>query len=98
MTFEESLDLALADIKRTLIKKNHDYGDSFRKQYEKYGMLSYLIRDDDKTKRLESLTSENKNALVQEEPIMDTVKDKAGYAILMYAILFEESQVIPMFD
>lgn len=77
--FEQRLDRVLAEIKETLIKKNHDYGDSFAKQYKKYGLTSYLIRDEDKTLRLESL--QTKDALV-DESVRDTVLDKAGYAIL----------------
>lgn len=77
--FVQELDLVLLEIRDTLIKKNHDYGDSFSKQFRKYGLTSYLIRDDDKTSRLESLQS--KEALVSES-IRDTVLDKAGYAIL----------------
>ena len=38
----------------TLEKKNHDYGDSFHKVYEKYGMLSTVIRLSDKIGRLET--------------------------------------------
>lgn len=77
--FIESLDIVLSDLRETLIKKNHDYGDSFSKQYKKYGLTSYLIRDDDKTSRLESLLT--KGALVSEST-RDTVLDKAGYAVL----------------
>jgi predicted MPP superfamily phosphohydrolase len=77
--FEQRLDKILSELKETLIRKNHDYGDSFSKQFQKYGITSYLIRDEDKTLRLESLVT--KEAKVSEST-RDTVLDKAGYAIL----------------
>ena len=68
------------EIKNLLLRKNHDYGNSFAKQYEKYGLTSGLIRLDDKMNRLETLR--NNEAQVQES-IEDTVADIAGYAILL---------------
>jgi hypothetical protein len=77
--FEQKLDKVLSELRETLIRKNHDYGDSFSKQFQKYGITSYLIRDEDKTLRLESLiTKESKVS----ESKRDTVLDKAGYAVL----------------
>lgn len=64
-----------------LIRKNADYGDSFAKQYEKYGLISALIRMDDKMRRLETLrTTEAQVA----ESISDTLLDLSGYALLAY--------------
>mgnify|MGYP001186281789 CR=1 FL=1 len=68
------------EIKNLLLRKNHDYGNSFSKQYEKYGMVSGLIRLDDKMSRLDSLMK--KEALV-DESVEDTVMDIAGYAVLL---------------
>lgn len=63
-----------------LVRKNHDYGDSFAKQYEKYGLMSALIRMDDKMRRLETLL-DGTDAQV-DESIKDTLLDLAGYALL----------------
>lgn len=69
-----------------LIKKNNDYGDSFSKQYSKYGLTSALIRMDDKMQRLENL---NKNEAEVNESKKDTLQDLSGYALLAY---IEESK------
>lgn len=87
--FIQKLDIVLLQLRDTLIRKNHDYGNSFSKQYKKYGLTSYLIRDDDKTSRLESL--QTKGSLVSES-IQDTVLDKAGYATLLLIELLEETK------
>jgi len=68
------------DVRDLLIRKNHDYGDSFAKQYEKYGLMSSLIRMDDKLKRLETLHGGEQAQVA--ESIEDTLKDLAGYALL----------------
>lgn len=68
------------EIKNLLLRKNHDYGNSFSKQYEKYGMASGLIRIEDKMNRMESLLK--KDAMINESK-EDTVADIAGYAILL---------------
>lgn len=70
------------DIVTLLAKKNHDYGDSFSKQYQEYGMTSALIRFDDKLSRLKSLTIHGNEQQVKDESIKDTVKDIVGYGIL----------------
>lgn len=68
------------EIKHLLIRKNHDYGNSFSKQFEKYGLLSGIIRLDDKMSRLDTLIQ---NKALVNESIEDTVADIAGYAILL---------------
>lgn len=71
---------ACDELRDLLIRKNHDYGDSFAKQYEKYGLMSALIRMDDKMRRLETLV-DGQQAQVAES-IEDTLADLAGYALL----------------
>lgn len=66
-----------------LVRKNHDYGDSFSQQYGKYGLMSALIRMDDKMRRLETLLESEDNAKV-DESLSDTLLDLAGYALLAY--------------
>lgn len=77
------------EIKNLLIRKNHDYGNSFTKQYKKYGLLSGIIRLDDKMSRLDTLIE--KDAQVNES-IEDTVADIAGYAILLLVELRKENE------
>jgi hypothetical protein len=66
----------------TYQKKNADYGDSFTKLFQKFGMQSVLIRLMDKYNRLESLSAPGKNAKVNDESLEDTLLDLANYAIL----------------
>lgn len=66
-----------------LVRKNHDYGDSFSQQYSKYGLMSALIRMDDKMRRLETLLESEDKAKV-DESLADTLLDLAGYALLAY--------------
>lgn len=61
-------------------KKNHDYGDSFHKSYEEFGLTMAAIRLDDKLNRFKTLIkSESK---VKDESIRDTLIDLANYAIM----------------
>lgn len=61
-------------------KKNHDYGDSFHKSFEEFGLTMAAIRMSDKLNRFKHLIkSENQ---VSDESIRDTVIDLANYAIL----------------
>lgn len=64
----------------TYVAKNHDYGDSFHVLYEKFGLISSLVRMSDKMNRLESLAQ--REAQVKDESIRDTLLDLANYAIM----------------
>lgn len=71
--------------------KNADYGDSVHDTFLKYGLLSFLVRMEDKISRLRSLTLKSKKEQrVKNESILDTLKDLANYAIL--AIIELEDQ------
>ena len=61
--------------------KNMDYGDSFGKSFEEWGMPMPCIRLTDKLNRLCSLTK-NFSQRVQDESIEDTLKDLANYSIM----------------
>lgn len=63
-------------------KKNNDYGDSFGRSFQEYGMIMPCIRLEDKLNRLKSLTVHNKKPLVEDESIRDTLVDIANYAIM----------------
>ena len=69
--------------------KNKNYGDSFSKQFQEYGLTSVCIRLEDKLNRLKSLNkqiSEAKNGIVDidvdDESIKDTLIDLANYSVL----------------
>ena len=79
----QSLCTELSD---TLIRKNHDYGDSVHDTYVEYGPVSFLVRIADKINRIKQL-SDGVDPQVGDEKLKDTVMDLAGYAILFAAEL-----------
>lgn len=62
-------------------RKNKDYGDSFSKSFEEYGLTMPCIRLEDKLNRLKSF-NKNGSLQVNDESIIDTLKDIANYAIM----------------
>lgn len=62
-------------------RKNHDYGDSFRKSLEEFGLVAAVVRMSDKMERIKTL-SKGEKAKVQDEKIRDTLMDLANYAIM----------------
>lgn len=74
--------------------KNADYGDSVHDTFMKYGLLSFLVRMEDKISRLRSLTMKSKKEQkVKDESIRDTLKDLANYAILAMIELEEQDEL-----
>ena len=73
--------LHLRQIHDTYVKKNHDYGDSFSRSYQKYGIVAAMVRMEDKWNRLDNLARGEKQ-MVSEESIRDTLLDLAGYSIM----------------
>ena len=67
------------------IKKNSDYGDSVHETYKKYGLVSFLVRIEDKLNRVKTLNEKSckqQDAKVLDEKIEDTLMDLANYSIL----------------
>lgn len=62
-------------------RKNHDYGDSFHKTFVEEGFAMARIRLSDKLERFKSL-SKGAEQKVNDESIIDTLKDMANYAIM----------------
>lgn len=62
--------------------KNADYGDSFHRSVERYGLIAGLVRIDDKVERLRTLVWEPSKVKVRSESIMDTLLDLASYAVM----------------
>lgn len=63
-----------------LVAKNENYGDSFSKQYDKYGMQCVEMRLNDKFMRLEQLIGGDTDKVG--ESIDDTLTDIIGYCTL----------------
>lgn len=74
------------EIAELLERKNKDYGNSFDKTIEEYGMTAYFLRIEDKLSRLKSIVK-NKETLVLDESVEDTITDIAGYSILLLNLL-----------
>ena len=63
-------------------RKNRDYGNSFDKSMDKFGMVVSVIRIGDKVNRLQALVKKKGEAEVKDESIADTLMDLACYAIM----------------
>ena len=86
---KEQLFKAITDnMLETFIKKNHDYGNSFDKQMDEFGMTAAIIRLSDKLNRLKVLSKDD--ALVKDESIQDTLLDLANYSILTAMWLYDQ--------
>lgn len=70
------------DLQKTLLVKNKDYGNSFGNTFQDLGPITGLTRFLDKVNRIKNLTKQQSNGLVEDESILDTWEDAAGYAIL----------------
>lgn len=67
------------------VRKNSDYGDSVHDTYKKYGLVSFLVRIEDKLNRVKTLNEKSckkDDAKVLDEKIEDTLMDLANYSIL----------------
>ena len=60
--------------------KNADYGSSFDKTCDCFGIIAAVVRICDKVERIKTLTKFDSK--VKDESMLDTLKDLANYAIL----------------
>ena len=78
----------------TVIKKNHDYGNS----WQSYGIFIPAIRMKDKLVRCETL-ADGRKAMVIDESFEDTVRDIVAYGWLsMLRMAWEKEQQLPLFN
>ncbi len=77
-----------------LLRKNRDYGSSFRKPGIVSGALDskskLLVRIDDKLERLINLLAKGTDGDVPNESVSDTVTDLIGYFVLLKILLDED--------
>ena len=78
-----------SQILNTYIKKNHDYGNSFDKSMDEFGIASAIIRMNDKLERLKTLSK--KESMVKDESVQDTLLDLANYAIMTVMYLKKQN-------
>nr|DAX93081.1 MAG TPA: Nucleotide modification associated domain 1 [Caudoviricetes sp.] len=63
-------------------RKNHDYGNSFEKSLDTFGLVAGVVRMSDKFERLVSLNDLNKDAQIASESLVDTLEDLSNYAAM----------------
>lgn len=76
------MDTILNEIRQLHNRKNADYGDSFDKTLDEFGLVASATRMSDKFNRFKSLIKNQNPAQVQDEKIEDTLIDLASYAIM----------------
>lgn len=89
---KENMQNAHDELLQTFVDKNADYGNSFESSLEEYGLISALIRMEDKMGRLRTLIkssiinsildNESDGAKVKDESISDTLRDLSNYALM----------------
>ena len=63
-------------------RKNHDYGNSFEKSLDTFGLVAGIVRMNDKFERLVSLNDPSKDAQIASESLIDTLEDLSNYAAM----------------
>ena len=92
-----------ANMLQTFVDKDSDYGDSFGKTFEKYGIVSALTRMSDKMNRIDNLTNAAFQSTIDDgdtkmrvdESIEDTLLDLANYAMLTYLQIHNFDEDLP---
>lgn len=73
-------------------RKNSDYGNSFDKSMDKFGLVVAAIRIGDKVNRLQSLVAKRGEAEVKDESLADTFMDLACYSIMTMLWLHDKKE------
>lgn len=73
-------------------RKNRDYGNSFDKSMDKFGLVVAAIRIGDKVNRLQSLVAKCGEAEVKDESLADTFMDLACYSIMTMLWLHDKTE------
>lgn len=66
----------------TFKRKNHDYGNSFEKSLDTFGLVAGIVRMSDKFERLVSLNDPSKDAQIASESLVDTLEDLSNYSAM----------------
>lgn len=78
MSFEE----VTKELNELYIAKNSDYGNSFNDLLYEFGLITVVIRLQDKTNRLKTIAKKDGEYSVKDETIRDTLMDLANYSIM----------------
>ena len=85
----KQFDSIVSKLRDTYERKNTDYGNSFEESLDEFGAIAFVVRADDKMRRLKQLV--NNEAKVKDECFEDTVKDLANYCIMF--TMWKEKQL-----
>jgi hypothetical protein len=77
-----------AEMLQTYKDKNHDYGNSFEKSLNEFGLIAFVVRASDKMERIKQLSKAE--AKVKDESLKDTIKDLAVYCKM--ALIWETKE------
>lgn len=91
MNKTDKMSLIFREMLETYKAKNADYGDSFSKSYQEFGLTAPVVRISDKVERLKALSKAD--AKVKDESIRDTLIDLANYAIMTAVEMENEDEV-----
>ena len=69
------------ELHKIYVAKNKDYGNSFGESIDEFGIIAGVIRIGDKYNRLKTL-AKGHEPLVNDESMVDTLKDMANYCLL----------------
>lgn len=78
---EDNFRNIIEELYSTYIKKNSDYGNSFDRSLDEWGLQAAAFRMDDKMNRFKNLVRTG-SFKVKDESVVDTLKDLANYAIM----------------
>jgi len=94
MSDQELIKETMTEVTDLLLRKNRDYGSSFRKPGILSGALDakskLLVRIDDKLERFANLFEKGTDGDVPDESVTDTVTDLIGYFVLLLILLNED--------
>lgn len=93
----EAIKNAHAELTDIFERKNKDYGNSFEESLEKHGLIAAVVRMEDKMLRLTNLSKNESEQFVNDESLIDTLKDLSNYA-LMTAVWLEQTQLLKEVD
>lgn len=77
-----SFDEVTKELKELYVSKNSDYGNSFNDLLYEFGLITVVIRLQDKMNRLKTIAKNDGEYSVKDETIRDTLMDLANYAIM----------------
>lgn len=89
-TFEESVDKILGELRSLLLRKHKQYGP---KNVLVFGKMGVMVRMSDKMNRIINLWEKRKEP--EDEPLIDSYKDIACYAII-WLLLHDEIFNLPL--